>query len=158
MVVFRAARPGLLARRYSDAALVTQSGGRGSFTTCHAAVPVTFTGRAATPATPAPNAAAPRPAAPPRPVSPFPVKPVFVVSSDGTLHQLNLSNGEDMAPPAKFLPPNGKPYSLNMVDNVIYAATGQGCGGNPNGVWSIDLNTPEKKVESFARKPTTTQT
>jgi len=116
--------------------------------------PLAFTGRAATPAPPppAPNAAAPRPPAPPRPATIFPVKPVFVVSSDGSLHQLNLSNGEDMAPPAKFLPPNGKPYSLNMVDNVIYAATGQGCGGNPNGVWSIDLNTPEKKVESFATK------
>ena len=48
------------------------------------------------------------------------------------------------------MPPNGKPYSLNMVDDVVYAATGQGCGGNPNGVWAIDLGTPEKTVTSFA--------
>ncbi len=119
--------------------------------------PLVFTGRAPTPAptptpTPSTGASTPRPPAPRRPASIFPVKPVFVLSSDGNLHQLNLSNGEDMAPPVKFLPPNGKPYSLNMVDNVIYSATGQGCGGAPNSVWSIDLNTPEKKVESFATK------
>lgn len=115
--------------------------------------PPVFSGRAASPtpaATAAPGAAtAPRPSAPARPSSPFPVRGVFAVSSDGTLHHLNLANGEDISAPAKFQPPNGKPYSLNIVDNVLYSATAQGCGGNPNSVWAIDLNTPDRTVASF---------
>ncbi len=34
---------------------------------------------------------------------------VYVASWDGSLHQLNVADGEDLAPPAKFMPPNGKP-------------------------------------------------
>src|SRR5262249_20097629 len=60
----------------------------------------------------------------------FAVRSVYTLSSDGQLHQLNMANGEDVAIPARFLPPNGKPYSLNLVDNVIYTTTGQRCGGN----------------------------
>jgi len=47
------------------------------------------------------------------------------------------------------MPPNGKPYSLNLVDNTIYAITGQRCGGNPNAVYAMDLGRPEAKVASF---------
>lgn len=83
---------------------------------------------------------------------PFRVRSVYIVSSDGNLHQLNPANGEDVAPPVNFLPPNGKPYSLNLVDNVLYTITGQGCGGNPNAVYAIDLSSPEKKVSSFFSK------
>jgi outer membrane protein assembly factor BamB len=73
---------------------------------------------------------------------------IYILSSDGQLHQLNLTNGEDLAPPAKFVPPNGKPYSLNVVDNVIYTATGQHCGGNPNGVYALDLT--DMKVSNWS--------
>src|SRR5439155_1192012 len=52
----------------------------------------------------------------------------------------------DLMSPLKFLPPNGKPYSLASVDNVIYTITGQGCGGNPNSVYSVDLNDPGHTV------------
>lgn len=72
---------------------------------------------------------------------------IFVLSSDGQLHQLNLNNGEDLAPPAKFVPPNGKPYSLNVVDNVIYTTTGQRCGGSPNAAYALDLS--DMKVSSW---------
>lgn len=75
------------------------------------------------------------------------VRGIYVVSRDGQLHQLNLTIGEDIAPPAKFLPPNGKPYSLNIVDNVIYTTTGQRCAGNPNGVYALDL--ADMKVTSW---------
>ena len=63
---------------------------------------------------------------------------------------MNLANGEDVMPPAKFVPPNGKAYSMNMVDNVVYTTTGQKCGGNPNGVYSMDLASDDKKVSSFS--------
>jgi outer membrane protein assembly factor BamB len=72
---------------------------------------------------------------------------IYAVSSDGYLHQLSLNDGEELAPPAKFMPPNGKPYSLNLVDNTIYAITGQRCGGNPNAAYAIDLD--DKTVTKF---------
>ena len=81
--------------------------------------------------------------------TPPPVRGVFTISSDGSLHELNLANGEDVSPPAKFQPPNGKAYSLSMIDDVIYSTTGQHCAGNPNAVYSIDLESADKKVSSF---------
>ena len=127
--------------------------------------PPTFSGRRASapapPRTPAPapaNSGTPpaspesRAAATPprRSGGPFAVRPLFVVSSDGTMHELNLANGEDITAPVKFQPPNGKPYSLSISENVIYSATAQRCGGNPNSVWALDLNSPDKKVTSWA--------
>ncbi len=72
---------------------------------------------------------------------------IYVASWDGMLHQLNAADGEDVAPPSKFMPPNGKPYALNLWNNVIYTHTAQGCGGNPNDVYAYDLTT--KKVGSW---------
>jgi len=66
---------------------------------------------------------------------------IYAASWDGRLHQLNASDGEDIAPPAKWMPPNGKPYGLNLWNNVLYTHTAQGCGGNPNVVYSYDLST-----------------
>ena len=66
---------------------------------------------------------------------------IYAASWDGMLHQLNVADGEDLAPPAKFMPPNGKPYALNLVNNVIYTHTAQGCGGNPNIAYAYDLAT-----------------
>lgn len=72
---------------------------------------------------------------------------VYAASSDGRLHFLSVADGEDLAPPVDFLPPNAKAYSLNLVDNYIYSTNAQGCGGNQNKVWSIDL--ASKQVHSF---------
>jgi PQQ-like domain len=71
----------------------------------------------------------------------------YVVSWDGRLRQLDVATGQDAAPPELFIPPNGKPYGLNLHKNVIYTTTAQGCGGNPNQFYSFDLAT--KKVGSF---------
>ena len=84
------------------------------------------------------------PAVPQR--SPFAVRPIFVLSGDGFLHQVNINTGDEMVPAVKFLPPNGKAYSLAYDNNVIYTITGQGCGGNPNSVYSIDLNDAAKTI------------
>ena len=128
--------------------------------------PPVFTGRGGS--TPAPTPpAAPAPATPPAAATTAgPARPpaangggaapsvrgVFAVSSDGSLHHLNLANGEDISTPVRFQPPNGKPYSLNIVDHVVYSTTAQRCGGNPNSVYSIDLNSTDKKVSSFDTK------
>jgi outer membrane protein assembly factor BamB len=71
----------------------------------------------------------------------------YVISWDGRLRQLDVATGRDVAPPELFLPPNGKPYGLNLYKNVIYTTTAQGCGGNPNEFYAFDLAT--KKVGSF---------
>jgi outer membrane protein assembly factor BamB len=72
---------------------------------------------------------------------------VYAISWDGRLRTLDAATGEETAAPEPFLPPNGKPYGLNYLDNVIYTTTAQGCGGNPNQFYSYDLAT--KKVGAF---------
>src|SRR5437773_2787375 len=72
---------------------------------------------------------------------------VYAISWDGRLRTLDASTGEERVPAEPFLPPNGKPYGLNYLDNVLYTTTAQGCGGNPNQFYSYDLAT--KKVGSF---------
>ena len=74
---------------------------------------------------------------------------VYVVSSDGILHHLNLVNGEDVKPPKQFTPPFAKPYSLAIVGGFLVAPIGQGCGGNKNGVFSMDLAKDDRPVTEF---------
>lgn len=66
---------------------------------------------------------------------------IYAASWDGRFHRLNAADGEHLAPPAKFMPPNGKPYALSLWNNVIYTHSAQGCGGNPNMVYAYDLAT-----------------
>jgi outer membrane protein assembly factor BamB len=72
---------------------------------------------------------------------------IYAISWDGRLRQLDAASGKDLAPAELFLPSNGKPYALNLVNNVLYTTTAQGCGGNPNQFYAYDLAT--KKVGSF---------
>ncbi len=73
---------------------------------------------------------------------------LYAVSWDGRLRKLDVATGEEIEPPALFMPPNGKPYALNLVNGVIYTATAQGCGGHLNNFYAYDLAT--KKVGSWA--------
>jgi outer membrane protein assembly factor BamB len=72
---------------------------------------------------------------------------IYAASWDGSLHRLNAADGEPLGPSTKFMPYNGTPYALNLVGNVIYTHTAQGCGGNPNMAYSYDL--PTHKVGSW---------
>ncbi len=74
---------------------------------------------------------------------------VLVISSDGKLHTLNAINGEDRTPPLKFVPPFSKNWSLNLVGNVLYTNTSQGCGGARSGVYAMDLGSADHKVNFF---------
>ncbi len=71
----------------------------------------------------------------------------YAVSWDGRLRQVDVATGQDAAAPELFLPPNGKPYGLNLYKNVVYTSTAQGCGGTPNQFYAFDLAT--KKVGSY---------
>ncbi|MFN7920855.1 MAG: PQQ-binding-like beta-propeller repeat protein [Bryobacteraceae bacterium] len=72
---------------------------------------------------------------------------IYAASWDGRLRQIDAGTGQDVAAPEKFMPPNGKPYALSLRENVVYAHTAQGCGGNPNMVYTYDLAT--NKVGSW---------
>ena len=73
---------------------------------------------------------------------------VYALGSNGMAYGLNPQTGDDMAPPIKFLPPNAKAVGSILVDNVLYAATADNCGGAPNGVWAVDV-AGEPKVPTF---------
>jgi outer membrane protein assembly factor BamB len=99
----------------------------------------------------APGAGAPAPAPPAR--GPFAAAgngSVFAISSDGRLHRLNTSTGDDVAQPVKVLPSNATVSNLNMADNVIYTVTGHDCNGAANAVWAVDLIPDPPKATSFA--------
>jgi outer membrane protein assembly factor BamB len=66
---------------------------------------------------------------------------IYAAAWDGRLHQLDVATGRAVAPSELFMPPNGKPYGLNLWNNVIYTTSAQGCGGNPNYVYAFDLAT-----------------
>jgi len=84
-------------------------------------------------------------------VSPIdaPVRRLYVLASDGYLHTIDLTTGEDAEAALEMLPlPYGKPYGLNLVNNVIYTVTGQGCGGVPNALYAMNLTDKKLTVSS----------
>jgi len=83
------------------------------------------------------------------------VRPVFAVSNDGKLHELNTSDGSDLAAPLDFLPANVKASPLTIHDGTIYASSAAGCGGAESGIWAIDLTVPHPKAVSFTWKGST---
>ena len=65
---------------------------------------------------------------------------VYVLSSDGYLHTMDPATGEEKDAPIQMVPGvYGKAYGLNLVNNVVYTATGQGCHGVPNELYAVDL-------------------
>jgi outer membrane protein assembly factor BamB len=86
---------------------------------------------------------------------PRPMRPVYVLSSDGGLHKIRASTGEDIAAPWKFLPPNATSSSLNFDGKTFYTTTSGGCGGAPNGVWALSGNTPDAQANFFPSKEST---
>jgi outer membrane protein assembly factor BamB len=65
---------------------------------------------------------------------------LYVLGTDGYLHTLDLSTGDEAKAPMQMLPAAyGKPYGLNLMNNVVYTVTGQGCYGVPNKLYAVDL-------------------
>lgn len=104
---------------------------------------------------PIPQVQPPKPASAsrPRPVS-APPSPfgrgilwVNAISADGKLHSMYVSNGEEPNPAVPFVPANAHARGLLVADGTAYAATVNGCGGAPNGVWALDI--ASKKVTSW---------
>ena len=117
-------------------------------------------GMTATPTMSVPGAAGPRGAAgapPARGAAPAPAgsfiagtASVYAISSDGRLHRLNVSTGDDMVQPVQILPANSRTSNLMMVNNIIYTVTSPACNLTKNAVWAIDLTVDPPKATSFA--------
>ena len=112
---------------------------------------VTLRNRPPQPNFPPPPAAAStkggrRTATPPGPFSRGP-QYVHAISSDGKLHMMYLASGEEPNPALPFLPANANARGVLVFDNVVYAATVNGCGGVEDGLWALDLES--KKVAQW---------
>lgn len=73
---------------------------------------------------------------------------IYAVGWDGRLHEVNAADGKELVEPMKFTVANGKPYALNLFNNVIYTSTAQGCGGHPDLLYAYDLRTNRTSVFS----------
>jgi outer membrane protein assembly factor BamB len=74
---------------------------------------------------------------------------VYALSSDGILHVLGLPSGKDIQRPAEFVPANARWSDTIAVNTTLYATTTGNCGGAPNAVWAIDLESESKPVVSW---------
>jgi hypothetical protein len=79
-------------------------------------------------------------------------RPAFAISSDGKLHLMNTSTGEDVTTAMQFIPAGAKASNLTVSNGVVYTTTIAGCGGAPAGVWAMDLNGEKPQVTRFTLK------
>jgi outer membrane protein assembly factor BamB len=64
---------------------------------------------------------------------------IYALASDGMLHSMHLSGGQEYQPPIRFLPPGANASGLIIVDGKAYAVTSQSCNGVANGLWAYDF-------------------
>jgi hypothetical protein len=74
---------------------------------------------------------------------------MYAVSSDGMLHVMGLQSGKDLQKPAPFLPANARWSDPVAIETTMYAATSGRCGGAPDGIFAIDLESADKPVKSW---------
>ena len=67
---------------------------------------------------------------------------IYFVTSDGSLHGLNISNGQERFPSVEFITPFARSWSLNLINHVIYTSVARGCGGAASNVAAMDLTDP----------------
>jgi hypothetical protein len=75
-------------------------------------------------------------------------QPVFLLTGDGKLRQLNQSDGTDVTKPLPFVPAGAKAQALNISDETILTTTHEACGQDA-AVWSIDTADDSPKAKSF---------
>ncbi len=64
---------------------------------------------------------------------------IYALASDGMLHSMHLSGGQEYKPPVKFLPPGANANGLIIVDGMAYAVTTNACNNVANGLWAYDF-------------------
>jgi outer membrane protein assembly factor BamB len=71
---------------------------------------------------------------------------IYALASDGMLHSMHLSGGQEYQPPIKFLPPGANANGLIIVDGRAYAVTSHSCNGAANGLWAYDFETKQTSI------------
>jgi hypothetical protein len=64
---------------------------------------------------------------------------IYALASDGMLHSMHLSGGQEYQPPVRFLPPGANANGLIIVNGKAFAVTSQSCYGVANGLWAYDF-------------------
>jgi outer membrane protein assembly factor BamB len=75
---------------------------------------------------------------------------IYALGSDGVLHGMYVSNGEEPEPGIKFIGPNANAQGLIVAEGMAYVATSGACGNVADGVWGLDLES--KKVVNWTGK------
>ncbi len=71
---------------------------------------------------------------------------LYAVGWDGRLRRINPADGKLLSEPENWLPPNAKPYALNINKGVVYTSVSQGCGGVAFTFFSYDLATKKSSL------------
>jgi outer membrane protein assembly factor BamB len=74
---------------------------------------------------------------------------LYALSADGTLHSFHVQNGLEYTPKVQFLPSGANASGLVLIDDTAYVSTTGNCSGVANGVWSIDLASPDTRVRTW---------
>jgi outer membrane protein assembly factor BamB len=74
---------------------------------------------------------------------------VYAVTGDGVLRTLGQGSGRETQKPWQFVPAGSYLSDLVMVGGVAYASTMNNCGGTPDGVWAMDINSSDKATVSW---------
>src|SRR5262249_35119682 len=65
---------------------------------------------------------------------------VWAISRRGMGPALNPHIGVDLRSPVRIVPAGATVVGSVLVNDTLYAATTDGCGGAPNGVWALDVS------------------
>lgn len=74
----------------------------------------------------------------PAPRPPRPPVVIYVLSADGMLHTMYVSNGQQPKPAVPFIPPNSAARGFIVVNDIAYAAT-VACNGGASSLVALDL-------------------
>lgn len=75
-------------------------------------------------------------------------EPVYVLTGDGILRQVNQADGDALNPPVAFLHSGAVAQPLVISEDTVFTATQAGCGEEA-AVWSIDTSEPTAQPRSF---------
>lgn len=71
---------------------------------------------------------------------------IYAIAAEGKFYGLDLGTGETRFGPVQFVPAYSKDWSLNLVNDIVYTSTSQGCGGARSGIYSLDIRYPNRPV------------
>jgi len=71
---------------------------------------------------------------------------VFTITDDGKLYGLDLGMGTVRFGPIQFVPAFSKNWSLNLLDDTVYASVSASCNGSRPGLYAMDIRDPNHLV------------